>query len=76
MAVELILGLGLVVAVGGVGILGTAFWIWMLVDCARNEPAAGNDRIAWILIIALTHLVGALLYFFIRRPERMRERKG
>ncbi len=20
------------------GVLGTAFWIWMLIDCAKNEP--------------------------------------
>jgi hypothetical protein len=57
----------------GVGMLGTAFWIWVLIDCARHEPRKGNDRIVWVLIIALTHLVGALIYFFARRPERIRE---
>ena len=56
-----------------VGLLGTAFWIWMLVDCAKNEPRKGNDRIVWILIITITHLVGALIYYFARRPERIRE---
>ncbi len=55
----------------GCGILGTIFWIWMLVDCATNEPSEGNDKIVWILIIALTHLLGALLYLFIRRPQRI-----
>jgi hypothetical protein len=60
----------------GVGLFGTAFWIWMLIDCARNEPRKGNDRIVWILIIALTHLLGALIYFFARRPERIREQSG
>ena len=57
-------------------LLGTAFWIWMLIDCARYERRKGNDRIAWILIIALTHFIGALIYFFGRRPERMREQSG
>jgi len=47
--------------------------IWVLIDCARHEPRKGNDRIVWVLIIALTHLVGALIYFFARRPERIRE---
>lgn len=55
----------------GCGILGTIFWIWMLVDCATNERSEGNDKIVWILIIALTHLLGAMLYFFIRRPQRV-----
>ena len=52
---------------------GTVLWIWMLVDCATKEPDEGNTKIIWILIILLTHLLGALLYFFIRRPERKRE---
>ena len=55
----------------GCGILGTIFWIWMLVDCATNERSEGNDKTVWILIIALTHLLGAMLYFFIRRPQRV-----
>lgn len=55
----------------GCGILGTIFWIWMLIDCANNEPSEGNDKLVWILIIALTHLLGAMLYFFIRRPQRI-----
>ena len=47
-----------------------AFWIWMLVDCAQNEPSKGNDKVAWILIIVLTGFVGAALYFLVRRPNR------
>ena len=52
------------------GVLGTLFWIWMLVDCATKEPSQGNDKIVWILVIALTHWLGALIYFLIRRPQR------
>jgi hypothetical protein len=44
----------------------------MLVDCAMNEPSEGNDKIVWILIVVLLSWLGALLYFFIRRPERIR----
>jgi hypothetical protein len=47
-----------------------AFWIWMLVDCATKEPSAGNDKIIWILVIIFTHWIGALIYYFVRRPER------
>ena len=54
-------------------VAATGFWIWMLVDCAVNEPSTGNDKLIWVLIIVLTHGLGALLYFFVRRPERIRE---
>ena len=50
-----------------------AFWIWMLVDCATKESSAGNDKIIWILIIVFTHWIGALIYFFVRRPERKKQ---
>lgn len=57
-----------------IAIGGTAFWIWMLVDCASNEPSdsGSNDKIVWILIIVLTHWIGGLIYFLFRRPERKR----
>ena len=55
-----------------IGILGTLFWIWMLIDCASKEPSQGNDKVIWILIIIFTHFIGALIYYFIRRPERIR----
>jgi hypothetical protein len=57
----------------GVGIIGTLFWIWMLIDCAIKEPSSGNDKLIWILIIIFTHLLGALIYFLVRRPKRIRE---
>jgi hypothetical protein len=56
-----------------IGILGTVFWIWMLIDCASNESSQGNDKVVWILVIALTHFLGAAIYFLVRRPQRMRE---
>ncbi len=57
----------------GCGLLGTIFWIWMLVDCAINEPSEGNDKIIWILIILFTHVIGALLYLLFRRSRRKEE---
>ncbi|HLI70119.1 MAG TPA: PLDc N-terminal domain-containing protein [Ktedonobacteraceae bacterium] len=51
---------------------GFAFWIWMIYECATKEPANDNNKIVWLLIIILTNIIGALLYFFIRRPERIR----
>jgi sterol desaturase/sphingolipid hydroxylase (fatty acid hydroxylase superfamily) len=54
-----------------VGIGGTIFWIWMLIDCVTKEPSTGNDKIIWVLVIVLTHLIGALIYYFVRRPRRI-----
>lgn len=55
---------------GAIGIGGTILWIWMIVDCATNEPSEGNDKIVWILVIVFTHWIGALIYLIVRRPER------
>jgi hypothetical protein len=52
------------------GLLALAFWIWMLVDAAQNRGLDQNERIVWILVVALLHLLGALIYFFVGRPKR------
>lgn len=57
----------------GLGLLATIFWIWMLVDCATKESSQGNDKLVWIVVIVFTHLLGALIYFFVRRPRRKAE---
>jgi hypothetical protein len=50
-----------------------AFWIWMLVDCATKEADTGNNKVVWILVIALAHVIGALIYLIVRRPRRIAE---
>jgi phospholipase D-like protein len=47
------------------------FWIWMIVECATKEPSEGNDKIVWIVIIVFAQLIGALIYYFVRRPQRI-----
>ena len=56
-----------------IALLGTVLWIWMLVDCAMNEPSTDNTKIVWILIILFTHVLGAIIYFLVRRPQRISE---
>jgi hypothetical protein len=46
-----------------------AFWIWMLVDAAQNKGLSDGEKVAWVLIIALVHFLGALIYFFVGRPK-------
>lgn len=55
-----------------IAIGGTILWIWMIIDCATQEPSESGDKVVWLLIILLTHVVGALIYYFVRRPQRMR----
>ena len=56
-----------------IAILGTVFWVWMLVDCLTKEPQTGNVKVLWVIVILFTHVLGAALYFFIRRPQRINE---
>jgi hypothetical protein len=56
---------------GLIGIGLTVFWIWMLVDCIQKEPAQGNDRLIWVLVIVLVGWIGALIYLLARRPQRI-----
>jgi hypothetical protein len=43
-----------------VGLGGTVFWIWMLVDCLMKESSVGNEKIIWGIVIAFTHVLGQL----------------
>lgn len=52
------------------GLLSTAFWIWMLVDAAQNKGLDQGERVVWIVVVALLHWLGALVYFFFGRPKR------
>ena len=60
----------LVVIVISVVFIG--FWVWMLIDCIKNEPdnTGTNEKIIWVVVIALTGWVGGLIYLFARRPKR------
>jgi len=51
------------------GLLTLAFWIWMLVDAAQNRGLDQNERVVWILVVALLHFLGAIIYFFFGRPK-------
>lgn len=53
--------------------LATAVWLVALADCAMSEPEQGNDKLAWVIIIVFTYVLGAGLYLLVRRPRRMAE---
>jgi Phospholipase_D-nuclease N-terminal len=52
---------------------GSLFWLWVLVDCANREANTGNTKVVWVLIILIANFPGALVYWFVRRPQRFAE---
>ena len=70
------MGVAEILAVGVLAILFLAscgFWLWMLMDCLTKEPDAGNTKICWTLIIVFAHVVGAAIYYLVRREKRLAE---
>ena len=55
-----------------IGVAMSAFWLWMLIDCIRNQTLRDTDRTVWLLVILLTHILGAVLYCFMARAGRSR----
>ena len=52
--------------IGGLVLLASAFWVWMLVD-ALTSTLPSTEKLIWVLVILFTHLLGAILYFAIAR---------
>ena len=42
-------------------LLGTVFWLFGLIQIASQE--SGNEQKIWLVLVALTHAPGALVYF-------------
>jgi hypothetical protein len=64
----------LAIAVAALAILACfGFWIWMLVECLTKEPDTGNTKICWALVIVFAHVIGAVIYFLVRRDRRYAE---
>ena len=53
-------------------LLGTAFWIWMLVECLRKDP----DRYYWMWLLIIVPPIGSAVYFFARWLPNHRTRSA
>ena len=49
-----------------------AFWIWMIIDCARRDFKKSDDKIIWLLVVILVGIIGAILYYFIIKQKNKR----
>ncbi|MEL7263508.1 MAG: PLDc N-terminal domain-containing protein [Planctomycetota bacterium] len=52
------------------GLVGTIFWIYALVDAIRNPRLSDQQRLIWILVIVLTTVLGSIVYFLIGRSGK------
>lgn len=43
---------------------GFVLWIFMLIDCAQRKFKKENDKVVWILVLALAGVIGAIIYYF------------
>lgn len=55
---------------------GIVFWILMLVDVAKRNFTKKDDKIIWVLIVALLGVIGALIYYFVvKRKAKAKKRQ-
>lgn len=58
-----------------VAVAAFVFWLWALIDLLRSE-FKGSNKIVWLLTVILLPLLGAVLYWFIGREQKIREEGG
>jgi hypothetical protein len=49
----------------GLEMIGLAFWIWMIYECATRERNS-SEKILWLLLVVLAPVLGSLIYFLVR----------
>ena len=47
----------------------TIFWIVELVDAARRQFPDILTKVVWLVVIFFTHVLGALLYYFLGKRQ-------
>ena len=64
----------------GLGVLGMILWIFTLIDVAQRKEyefpnaakgtPSGNEQLIWLLVVVLTGVIGAIIYYFVvMRPH-------
>ncbi len=56
-----------------IAILGSVFWIWMLIDCINNKRLTDTTKAVWVLVIIFTHFIGALCYLLVGRNQQQQQ---
>jgi hypothetical protein len=48
------------------------FWLWALIDILKSE-FTGSNKIVWLLMVVFVPLIGAILYYFIGREQKIKD---
>lgn len=51
------------------GCVALVFWIYALIDVIKREFPGENEKLIWILVVALAGWIGALIYWFVGRQK-------
>ena len=57
----------------GLVVFGSIFHVYVLYLCATQETDKDNARLLWVLLILVTGIIGALVYYFARHRVRLRK---
>jgi hypothetical protein len=52
-----------------ISLAGFVVWVVALADCVTREFPDPNQKLMWVLVIALTHAIGALIYLIVGKPR-------
>lgn len=61
------LELVLIGAAAVVGLAALVFWAAMIRDCWVNTLPGSSERYVWLLIIVLGKVIGAAIYYLVRK---------
>jgi len=54
---------------------GTILWFWMLIDVIVSDFKDNTEKAIWILVLLLTGLIGAIIYFIVVKNKRLGTKK-
>ncbi|MDO8509603.1 MAG: PLD nuclease N-terminal domain-containing protein [bacterium] len=70
---EVLAGMAFIGLIGVLGIFGFIFSLWMLIDVAKNEK---ENKAMWLVLIILSNLTGAIIYYFVQKRKRVKVRSN
>ncbi|MGW8123990.1 PLDc N-terminal domain-containing protein [Roseivirga echinicomitans] len=48
-------------------LLSISLWVWALVDLSKSRFKSGRANLTWLIIILFSPVVGAILYFQLKK---------
>jgi hypothetical protein len=60
--------LSLIAVLWIIAIAATVFWLWALIHALTHERTT-EEKLLWFLVIFFLHIVGAIIYFVVRRSK-------